>query len=293
MESSQRFKSRYPQFSSVTLKKQPVIAVIGTGTIGRAIVESLINHGFRGKIIATRRRIEEIMDLTEKGIEVTRNNRKAAKNADIIMLCIKPFDIKSVLQEIKDEIKGKLVISFVTAVPLKFLKKIAPNAKFIRAMPNVAVLAQASFTAYCTDPDVTDNEKEVAKEIFKAMGTFWEVDEKYMDAITGLSGSAPAYIATIIEAMMYAGLKVGLPRELALYSSIYAVLGTAKLALNSKKHIAELKDMVVTPGGVTIEGIYELEDSRIRTAIMRAIEAATQKSRKIAKIILSEIDSKD
>ena len=152
-------------------------------------------------------------------------------------------------------------------------------------MPNIAVLVQSSFTGYCCDEDVTEEDKKVAEEIFKAMGAFHEVDEKYMDAITGLSGSVPAYIAIIIEALMYAGLKVGLPRDLALYSSIYSVLGAAKLALELKKHIASIKDMVITPGGVTIEGIYELEDSRIRTAIMRAVESATLKCRKISEMI--------
>ena len=245
------------------------IAVIGAGTIGTAIIESLLNRKFEGKIIATRRRIEKLRNLAEKGVKIMRNNK-----------------------EIREEIKGDLVISLAAAVPLEYLKKIAPEARFIRAMPNVAVLVQESFTAFCCDKDVTEQDKELAKKIFKAMGVYWEVDEKYMDAVTGLSGSGPAYIAILIEALMYAGLKVGLPRDLAFHSAIQTVLGTAKLALQVKKHIAELKDMVVTPGGVTIEGIYELEDSRIRTAIMRAVEAATEKSKKITTNLLNNLEER-
>jgi len=266
------------------------IAVIGAGTIGIAIIESLLNRGFEGEIIATRRRVEKLRNLAEKGVKITSDNKEAARKADVIMLCVKPGDIKSVLEEIRKEIKGKLVISLAAAVPLEYLKKIAPEARFIRAMPNVAVLVQESFTAFCCDKDVTEQDKELAKSIFKAMGVHWEVDEKHMDAVTGLSGSGPAYIAILIEALMYAGLKVGLPRDLAFHSAIHTVLGTAKLVLQVKKHIAELKDMVVTPGGVTIEGIYELEDSRIRTAIMRAVEAATEKSKKITANLLNNLE---
>lgn len=262
-----------------------IISVIGAGTIGRAVIESLLSGGFKGKIIATRRRIDKIMDLTEKGVVVTRNNIEAARQADIIILCVKPGDVKNVLSEISSEVDGKLVISFAAAVPLKYLKKIAPKARFIRVMPNIALLIQESFTVYCCGSDIKPEDKNIASKLFSMMGAIAEVDEKHMDAITGLSGSGPAYVAIVIESLMYAGLKVGLPRDLALESSIYTVLGTAKLALKTSKHIAELKDMVITPGGVTIEGIYELEDSRIRTAIMRAVEAATLKSGKITEIL--------
>jgi pyrroline-5-carboxylate reductase len=261
------------------------IAVIGTGTIGKAIVQSLIRGKYDGKIIATRRRIQKIEDLEELGVKITSDNSSAAKEANMILLCVKPRDVKGVLNEMREEVKGKVVVSLVAAIPLRYLKENAPGARFIRAMPNVAVLVQEAFTAYCTDKDITKEDKENVEEIFKAMGKYLEVEERDMDAITGLSGSAPAYIFTIIEAMMYAGLKVGLPRDLSLFSSAQTVLGSGKLALETNIHSAELKDMVVTPGGVTIEGIYELEDSRIRTAIMRAVEAATLKSKKITEEI--------
>lgn len=228
--------------------KSITIAVIGAGTIGRAVIESLLSSGFRGRIVATRRNLEKIADLAERGVEITKNNSEAASKADVVILSVKPTDVPGVLREIRDSIKGKLVISLAAALPIYLLKSIVPEARFVRAMPNVAVLVQESFTAYAVDEDVKEDDKIVVKEILRAMGVFREVEEKYMDAITGFSGSGPAYIAIVIESLMYAGLKVGLPRDLSLQASVQTVLGTAKLAMNMDRHIAELKDMVVTPG---------------------------------------------
>ena len=261
------------------------ISVIGAGIIGSAIARSLLQRKPEWKIIATRRRIEELRELEKLGAIVTRDNKRAAGEADVAILCVKPMDVKNVLKEIKEQIKGKLMISVAAAVPLQFLKEIAPETKFVRAMSNVAVLVQEAFTAYCADSDVTSEDKKKVEEIFSQMGKYVEVDEKYMDAITGLSGSGPAYLSIIIEALMYAGLKVGLPRDLALISSAQTAVGTGKLILETQKTLSELKDMVVTPAGVTIEGIYELEGSGIRTALMRAVEVATEKSEKITEDI--------
>lgn len=261
------------------------IGVIGAGIIGSAIVRSLLKNKCGLGIIATRRRVEKLKELQELGAVVTSDNKRAAGEADIVVLCVKPADVKNVLKEIREQIRGKLAISVAAAVPLEFLKSIAPETRFVRAMPNVAVLVRESFTAYCADPDVTPEDKRMVEEILEIMGKYVEINEKYMDAITGLSGSAPAYLSIIIEALMYAGLKVGIPRELALISSAQTAVGTGKLILETKKPLSELKDMVVTPAGVTIEGIYELEGSGIRTALMRAVEVATKKSEKITERI--------
>ena len=264
------------------------ISVIGAGIIGSSIAKSLLLGKYGSEIFATRRRVEKLKELEELGATITSNNKEAAAKANVVILSVKPKDVKNVLAEIRDDIKGKLVISVAAAVPLESLKKIAPEARFVRAMPNVAVLVQESFTAYCVDPEITKEDRKRAEEIFGKMGKYVDVEEQHMNAITGLSGSGPAYVSIIIEAMMYAGLKVGLPRELALFASAQTVAGTGKLILESKRHVAELKDMVVTPGGTTIEGIYELEDSGIRTAIMRAVEAAMKKSEKISEAIKNQ-----
>jgi pyrroline-5-carboxylate reductase len=211
------------------------------------------------------------------GASVYTDNRRAAREADIIFLCVKPNDVEKVLKEISREVEGKLVISTAATIPLGFYKKIAPKAKFVRTMPNIAVLVQEAFTAYCCESSLNSREKRKVKEILDMMGMSEEVEEKYMDAITALSGSGPGYISIFIEALMYAGLKVGLPRDLALYSSAQTVLGTGKLILETREHPAKIKDMVTTPGGTTIEAIFELEGSQIRQALMKAVEEATKK----------------
>jgi pyrroline-5-carboxylate reductase len=264
-------------------KMKDGITVIGTGVIGRAIVDSLLKSKYDGKIIATEIDLEKIRDLEEQGVTITRDNKKAVKASDVIFLCVKPNAVENVLKEIRTELEGKLLIYTAATVPLKFCKRIVPLARFVRTMPNVAILVQQSFTAYHCDEEVTDADKEKVKEILGVMGIHMEVKERYMDAITALSGSGPGYISVIIEALMYAGLKVGLPRDLALYSSAQSVLGTAKLMLKTGKHPAQIRDMVTTPGGTTIEAIYELEGGQIRQALMRAVEAATRKSEKIRK----------
>ena len=259
------------------------VAIIGTGVIGRAIVNSLLKSKYDGKITATEIDLDKIRDLEKLGVTITRNNKKAVKDSELVFLCVKPNAVETVLKEISSELDGKLLVYTAATVPLKFCKRIVPKAKFVRTMPNIAILVQESFTAYCCDDNVTQEDKEKVKEILGVMGIHMEVKERYMDAITALSGSAPGYISIIIEALMYAGLKVGLPRDLSLYSSAQSVLGTAKLVLESGKHAAEIRDMVTTPGGTTIEAIYELEGGQIRQALMRAVEAATKKSEKIRK----------
>ncbi len=265
------------------------IAVIGAGVIGGAIVKSLLKNGYQGKVIATRRDVEKLKELEKLGAFVTTDNKEAAKEAEIIFLCVKPNDVEKVLKEICMEVENKIVISTAATIPLKFYYSIAPKTKFVRTMPNIAALVQESFTAYCCNDNLNDEEKKKVKQILDMMGVSEEVEEKYMDAITALSGSGPGYISIIIEGLMYAGLKVGLPRDLALYSSAQAVLGTGKLILETREHPAKIKDMVTTPGGTTIEAIFELEGSQIRQALMKAVEEATKKCEKIReKLIKAE-----
>jgi pyrroline-5-carboxylate reductase len=257
------------------------ISVIGAGMIGGAIVKSLLKSGYSGKISAADCQPERIREMKELGVTATTDNRKAAADSKIVFVCVKPGDLEKVLKEISKEIEGKLVISTAATIPLKFYKKIVPKARFVRIMPNIAVMVQASYTAYCCEEDVTQEDKKKVKNLLNMMGICEEVDEKYMDAITALTGSGPGYLSIIIEALMYAGLKVGLPRNVALYGSAQAVLGTGKLVLELQEHPARIKDMVTTPDGTTIEAIYELEGSSIRQALMRAVEEAAKKSQRI------------
>ncbi|MEM1540467.1 MAG: pyrroline-5-carboxylate reductase [Candidatus Bathyarchaeia archaeon] len=264
------------------------IAVIGAGMIGGAIVKSLLRKRYEGEVIATRHDLGKLRELEVLGAKITTNNREAAEKADIIFLCVKPGDVERVVKEISGEIKGKLVISTAATIPLKFYKSVAPHAKFIRTMPNIAALVQESFTAYCCDEDVTEDDKKKVEKLLGLLGVCQEVEEKYMDAITALSGSGPAYISIIIEALMYSGLRVGLPRNLALYSAAQTVLGTGKLILETQEHPAKIKDMVTTPGGTTIEAVYELEGSQIRQALMRAVKEATEKCQRIRNELIKD-----
>ncbi len=259
------------------------IAVIGAGVIGGAIIKSLLKSGYDGEITAADMQLEKLGALEKLGITVTSDNRKAARESEVIFLCVKPNVVETVLKEISKEVEGKLVISSAAAVTVGFCKRVVPKARFVRIMPNVAILVQESFTAYCCDDDVTREDREKVKEVLGVMGIHMEVEEKHMDAITAISGSGPGYLSVILEALTYAGLKVGLPRDLALISSAQAVLGTAKLVLESGQTAAQIRDMVTTPGGTTIEAIYEIEGSQVRQALSRAVEAATKKSEKIRK----------
>ena len=253
------------------------IAVIGAGVIGGAIVRCLTKSPDSYRVIATRRRIEKIKDLEGLGAETTTDNVEAAEKADIVFICVKPGDVVGILKEIRGAIRGKLVISTAAIIPLDIYGKTVPEARFVRTMPNVAALVGESFTAYCCNGRVSLEDKETVRRLLDTMGQHDEVEEKYMDAITGLSGSGPAYVAIVIEALMYAGLKVGLPRELSLYSSAQAVLGAARLIMDGEMNASQIKDAVTTPGGTTIEGIYQLEDGKLRTALMNAVVAATEK----------------
>ena len=257
------------------------IAIIGAGTIGSAVAKALAEEGY--DVIATRRRVERVRWLEEHGVRILRDNKAAAEKADVIILAVKPNKVGKVLEEIKPAVEGKILISFAAGIPLRILRGLT-DAKLVRAMPNIAVLVGESFTAYTAD-GLEEREIELVERIFNAFGRCLRVDEEYMDAITGLSGSGPAYASVFLESLIYGGLKVGLPRDTALLAAAQTLLGTAKLLLETDLHPAQIRDMVITPGGTTIDGVFELEEGKLRTAVMKAVDAATKKS----KILLLEI----
>jgi pyrroline-5-carboxylate reductase len=257
------------------------VAVIGAGMMGSAIIKSLVKGGYEGKIAAVDLFPEKLGELEKLGVKVGGDNKKAAADADIVFVIVKPGDVATVLDEINLEIKGKLLISVAATVPISYLKKHAPQAKIVRIMPNLGAMVQASYTAYCCLENVKADDKEKIKTLLGMMGVAQEVDEKYMDAITGLSGSAPGYLSIIVEALTYAGLKVGLPRNIAQTAAAQSVMGVGKLVLDLHEEPAKIKDMTTTPGGTTIEAIYQIEQSQIRPAMIRAVEEATKKSQQI------------
>jgi len=257
------------------------IAVIGAGMMGSAIIKSLLKGNYSGTITAVDIAPQKLGDLEKLGAKVSSDSRKSAADADIIFVIVKPGDVEKVLKEVSKEIKGKLVVSVAATVPLSFLKRNAPDSKVVRIMPNLCAMVQASYTAYCCTENVTSQDKEKVKSLLAMMGVCDEVEEKYMDAITAVSGSGPGYLSIIIEALTYAGLKVGLPRNIALACAAQTVMGTGKLVIDLKEEPSKIKDMTTTPGGTTIEAIYQIEQSQIRPAMIRAIEEATKKSQAI------------
>ncbi len=263
-------------------------AIIGAGTMGSAIAIALKNNGFN--VVATRRSVNKMEDLKNIGIETTSDNRGAIVKSDSVIFSLKPGETVMMIQEMKEELKGKLVISICASLPISKIESLLPESTVIRAMTNVASRVGGGFTAYCISDKVTDEEEKEALDVLRCFGEVEKIEERYMDALTPISGSGPAYIFTVIEAMVYAGLKVGLPRELALRASYQTILGSAKLVAESGDSLSALKETVITPGGVTIEALYELEDSRITTAFMKAIEAAADKARRGSLDFLDKID---
>jgi len=257
------------------------VTVIGAGVIGGAIVKCLIKSKKTESVIATRRNLETLIPLADLGANISDNNKVAAREAEVVFICVKPNDIEQVLNEIKEEIEGKLVISTAAVIPIASLEAIMPKARYVRTMPNIAAMVGESFTAYTMGSTTLLEDKTTVETLLSTMGTCMEIEEKYMDAVTGLSGSGPAFVAIVIEALTYAGLRVGLPRDLSKVASAQSVLGAAKLIMNDVLTPSEIAEMVTTPGGTTIEGIYQIEDGKLRTALMNAVQAATEKSSNI------------
>ncbi|MDR1993210.1 MAG: pyrroline-5-carboxylate reductase [Nitrososphaerota archaeon] len=258
------------------------IAVIGSGMMGSAIIKSLLKGNIDPtSLTAVDIDAEKLKEFKALGTKTDTDNLKAAKEADIIFVIVKPGDVAKVLNNIREEIKDKLVISVAATVPLDYLRKNAPKSKIVRIMPNLCAMVQASYTVYCCTENLNAQDRETLRGLLNMMGICEEIDEKYMDAITAVSGSGPGYMSIIIEALTYAGLKVGLPRNIALNCAAQTVLGTGKLVVDLHEEPAHIRDMTTTPGGTTIEAIFQIEQSQIRSAMIRAIEEATKKSQSI------------
>ncbi len=259
------------------------VAVIGGGKIGEAVTRGLAKSHEITKVTVTKRNISTIRSLQSDRIVITQDNQKAAKESDIVIISVKAGDAKHVLEEISEFVSKKIVISLMAAVSIKRIESTIPSAKVVRAMPNIAATIGEAITAYATSPKLSKKDLERVEFILCCFGDCIQVPENLMDAVTALSGSGPAYIAILIEAMVSAGLKVGMPRDIAFKLVTKTLTGTADLLSQKQMHPAELRDTVTTPAGTTIAGIYELEKGSIRTSIMNAVDAATQAAERVAK----------
>jgi pyrroline-5-carboxylate reductase len=260
-----------------------IIAVLGAGKIGEAVARGLADSESVSKVIITKRNISTLEALKHvKKIEISVDNRKAAQRADIIIIAVKAGDGKHVLKEISDQASGKIVISLMAAISIKSIQGILPESKIVRAMPNIAATIGEAITAFSPDQNLTKEDLDKVQHVFGTFGDSIQVPESLMDAVTALSGSGPAYIAVMIESMVSAGLKVGMPRDTAFKLATKTLTGTANLLSTKGMHPAELRDSVTTPAGTTIAGLYELEKGSFRTSIMNAVEAATLAAQKVA-----------
>lgn len=219
----------------------------------------------------------------EVGARTTSSNAEVVKFAKVLILAVKPDQVAGVLEEIRGEFTEKhLLVSIAAGVPLAKLEGgLGAGARVIRVMPNTPALVGASATAYALGKATQPEDGELAQKLFAAVGIAFPVKEALLDAVTGLSGSGPAYVYLMIEGLSDGGVAAGLPRDIATKLAAQTVLGGAKMVLETGQHPGALKDMVTSPGGTTIEGLHELEKGKVRGSLMNAVRAATEKSKKL------------
>jgi len=274
--------------------KDQKIGVLGTGNMGEALVRGLVqsNSSDPQNIICTDVREDNLEEIQrEYGVTTTVDNVEAVRVSDIVVYAVKPQIIASVLKETAGCLDmSKLIISIAAGVPMAAIEScLQKDLRLIRAMPNIAVAVKEGATAIAAGKHALKDDIKLAKAIFDSVGRCVFIDENIlMDAITGLSGSGPAYIFLIVDALADAGVKMGLSRQDALFLSSQTVLGAAKLLIETKEHPAQLKDRVTSPGGTAIAGIHTLEKGGLRTTLINAVEAATNRSRELGEMIIRD-----
>lgn len=268
------------------------IAFLGAGNMAGALIRGLLDAGASSpdRIFATDVRSARLTELEKKhGIKVGKDNRAATEWADVVVLATKPQSFPKLLTEISGATAGKLVVSVAAGIPISMMEsKLGKGARVIRTMPNTPALVGAGATAIAGGSDATDADITLAQAIFNNVGITVVLDESALDAVTGLSGSGPAYIFMIIEALSDAGVKMGLHRETAQILAAQTVMGSAKLLIETGEHPGKLKDMVTSPGGTAIAGLHTLEAGSLRTTLINAVETATLRSRELGKLAREE-----
>lgn len=269
--------------------KQSRIAIIGAGNLGGALIGGLIEAG----VPANRLRAADSSAARRKelkktyGIEATASNVEAVAGADAVVLAVKPPVVGPAVRELATVLtKKQLLISLAAAVPISLIEEALDRPHpVIRAMPNLAMTVGCSATALCQNSAATRAHCGLAQEIFESVGIALFVGEAQMHAVTAISGSGPAYVALVAEAMAAGGVKMGLPAPIAAALANQTLLGTAELLLDSGTHPAVLREQVSTPGGTTIYGVHELEERGVRAGITAAVEAATDRSIELSELL--------
>ena len=273
------------------------ICIIGTGNMGEALVSGLVSSGSSGpgKIICTDVR-ESVLKAVKKeyGVQTTTSNLEAVMKSDIVIYAVKPQIMAAVIKETVEKLDmSKLVISIAAGVPMAALEScLDKELRLIRVMPNIAAAVKEAATAVAAGKNASEEDIKMAMTIFDSIGKTVFIGENYlMDAITGLSGSGPAYIFLIVEALADAGVKVGLSRQEALFLSAQTVLGAAKMLIETKEHPGQLRDRVTSPGGTAIAGLATLEKGGLRTTLINAVEVATNRSRELGEMTIKNFSN--
>ena len=260
------------------------IAIIGGGRIGEALLAGLLSAGW-GDIVVTSRRAERVAELAERhGVDATTSNRDAVRGAGIVVIAVKPQDIDALLDDIGPVlVPEQTVISVAAAIPTARIEaKIADGVPVVRAMPNAPSTVHEGMAGIAPGAHAGDSQLAVAEDVLSHLGRVVRVAEPAMDAITAVSGSGPAYFALLAEAMIEAGILLGLSREISTTLVVQTMLGTAKQLRDEGMHPVELRESVTSPGGTTIAAIRELEQAGVRAAFLNAIQAAMTRARELA-----------
>ena len=270
---------------------QPV-GFVGAGNMAEALIKGFLAVKLvePGQVTASDPRRERIAYLKERfSIQATAHNEEVARRADILVLAVKPQILTRVCDEIAPHLRpGTLVVSMAAGVPVAVVEAHLPaKTRVVRVMPNIAALVGEAATAIAAGGHATEDDLKVAGRLFDAIGMTVVLDEEQLDAVTGLSGSGPAYVFLIIEALADAGVKVGLPRYHAQALAAQTILGAARLLIETEEHPGRLKDMVTSPGGTAIAGLHTLEAGGLRTTLINAVEEATRRSRELGQIAIA------
>jgi pyrroline-5-carboxylate reductase len=263
------------------------VAVLGAGKMGGILLQAFLKQQILhpDQLLATVAHADRAAALSAQwGVQVTTDNLAVVELADVILLGVKPFQVPDLIAQIGPALHtGKLLISFAASVKTGAIEQAAGiEIPVIRSMPNTPSMLGAGISALCRGRYVTEPQMAFATRIFETVGRTVIVDEKHMDAVTGLSASGPAFIYIILESLAEAGVKVGLPRDIATLLAAQTTYGAARMVLETGYHPALLKDAVTTPAGCTIDGILELEEGGLRVTLIKAVMRATQRAKELA-----------
>ena len=263
------------------------VAVLGTGKMGGILLQGFLKNNLLTpeNLVATVQHSDRATALSAQfGVAVGTDNLEAARWADVILLGVKPVQVPGLIAEIQPGLdRRKLLLSFAASVTTGSIEEAAGfELGVVRAMPNTPAMISAGVTALCAGRFCSAEQMAMAQRIFATVGRTVVVDEKHMDAVTGLSGSGPAFLYIIIEALAEAGVNVGLPRDVATLLAAQTTLGSARMVLETGYHPALLKDQVTTPAGCTVDGILELEEGGLRVTLIKAVKRATMRARELA-----------